>query len=354
MKPENLIRLVFLAAFAQILGFQSLKAAAESNDYILKAGHSSLQEWKLPDAAPYPADNVPTPERVELGKQLFFDPRLSRDGNMSCASCHNPSLGWADGLPTARGANAKALPRATPSVLNVAFNSIQMWDGRFTSLEEQALGPIQAELEMSKDMDILISWLNQSKAYREAFAKAYPRQKIDKQAVAMAIAAFERSIVSNNSPFDRWIKGDASAMNAAEIRGFQVFLDPAKGNCAVCHQAPNFTDNGFHNIGLTSFADPAPDMGRYAQKPVKLMQGAFKTPPLRNVAMTPPYFHDGSAKNLEAVIETYVLGGEVKTNLSPNMKPLTLTARDKRDLIAFLQALTTEPLSITLPVLPPI
>ncbi len=337
----------------QTLFIHNAHAVLKTGAYVLEAGHPSIQEWKLPDMPPAPPDNQPTPERIALGKQLFFDPRVSRDGNISCASCHNPALGWADGLPRGRGAEGKALARATPTVLNAAHNTIQMWDGRKTTLEDQALGPIEAKVEMNQDVEQFLAWLNRNKSYRESFAKAYPGAKIDRETLAKAIASFERSIVSNNSPFDRWINGDASAMDSSQVRGFWIFLDPAKGNCAACHQAPNFTDNGFHNIGLASFAGPEPDMGRFAQKPVKLMQGAFKTAALRNIALTSPYFHDGSARSLGEVIDVYQQGGVVKTNLSPNIRPLDLSARDKKDLIAFLRGLTGETAPIMLPVLPP-
>jgi cytochrome c peroxidase len=345
--------LKFTLVVAQILLIHNACAALKTGSYLLEAGHPSLQGWQLPDAPPAPPDNQPTIERIALGKQLFFDPRLSRDGNLSCASCHNPVLGWADGLPTARGAEGKALARSTPTVINAAHNTIQMWDGRKATLEDQALAPIEATVEMNQDIDQLLAWLNRNKGYRESFAKAYPGEKIGKETLAKAIASFERSIVSNNSPFDRWLRGDASAMDSTQVRGFWVFLDLDKGNCVACHQAPNFTDNGFHNIGLASFARPEPDMGRFVQRPVKLMQGAFKTPVLRNVALTAPYFHDGSARSLEEVIEVYRQGGVIKTNLSPNIRPLKLSARDKKDLVAFMRALTGEVAPITLPILPP-
>jgi cytochrome c peroxidase len=353
LRMHPLLLKVALMIAGQVLIIDSACAVLKAGTYVLEAGHPSLQEWQLPDTPPAPPDNQPTLERVALGKQLFFDPRLSRDGNISCASCHNPVLGWADGLPTARGAGGKVLARSTPAVVNAAHNTIQMWDGRKTTLEDQALAPIEAEVEMNQDIEQLLAWLNRNKGYRESFAKAYPGQKIDKQTLAKAIASFERSIVSNNSPFDRWLRGDASAMDSAQVRGFWVFLEPDKGSCVACHQAPNFTDNGFHNIGLASFARPEPDMGRFVHKPVKLMQGAFKTPVLRNVALTAPYFHDGSARSLEEVIEVYQQGGVIKSNLSPNIRPLNLSARDKKDLVAFMRTLTGEVAPITLPVLPP-
>ncbi len=309
-------------------------------------------QWKLPKTPPHPADNQPTKERVELGKMLFFDPRLSRDGNMSCASCHNPSLGWADGLPTGRGFQGKLLDRASPTIVNVAYNSRQMWDGRKATLEEQALGPMEAAPEMNTNLDQFFTWLNGNPGYRQAFALAYPGQAIGPETLRRAIASFERTVISRSSPFDRWLEGDKKAMTAQQLRGMVLFNNTEKTNCTACHAAPNFNDNGFHNIGLASFAKDKPDLGRFVHKPVKSMKGAFKTPGLRDVADTAPYFHDGSAKTLREVIDHYALGGVERSNLSPNMRPLVLSEADKDDLLAFMHALSSPPTPIVLPVLP--
>ncbi len=319
---------------------------------VFEAGHPSLQHWLLPERPPYPEDNEPTPERVALGKMLFFDPRLSSDGNMSCASCHNPMFGWSDGLPTARGHKSMVLGRASPTVINTAYNTIQMWDGRKKDLEDQAIGPMEASVEMNTDFDRLFRFLNNNQGYSEAFARAYPGEGINKRTLAKAIASYERTIISNDSPFDRWIRGDASAMTEQQVRGFRIFVDPDKGNCAICHSAPNFTDNGFHNLGLASDGGESADPGRYAIKPVKILKGAFKTPTLRDVALTAPYFHDGSARTLMEVVEHYVKGGVVRERVSPNIRPLNLTAREKQDLVAFMEALTTRHEPVTLPELP--
>lgn len=318
----------------------------------LQAGHPSLEKWKLAAEPPHPQDNQPTSERIELGKQLFFDPRLSRDGNMSCATCHNPLFGWSDGLATAKGFQSQLLARATPTVVNTGYNTIQMWDGRKKTLEEQAMGPMEASAEMNMDIDLLFKSLNSNDGYKAAFARAYPGEPISPSTVSKALAAFERTVVSNTSRFDTWLKGDKRALTASEINGFRVFVDPAKGNCAVCHSAPNFTDNGFHNIGLASWGGETPDVGRYAQKPIALMKGAFKTPTLRDIALTAPYFHDGSSATLEQVVDHYVKGGEVRTNLSPSMKALTLTAQEKTDLVLFMKTLTSPQKPLTLPQLP--
>ena len=320
--------------------------------YVLEAGHASLQAWRLPAAVPHPEGNAPTAERVELGKKLFFDPRLSGDGNMSCASCHSPLFGWSDGLPTARGAKSVVLGRASPTVINTAYNSLQMWDGRKKSLEDQAMGPMEANVEMNSDMTKLFNFLNGNDGYKSLFAKSYPGEAISPDTVAKAIASFERTVVSNDSPFDRWVAGKKDALTPDQVRGFALFVDPQKGNCAACHSGPNFTDNSFHNLGLASFGKPDADLGRYAIRPLPALKGAFKTPTVREAANTGPYFHDGSAASLEQVVEHYRKGGEVASNLSREMKPLDLSPQEVKQIVAFMEALSTAPQPFQMPALP--
>jgi len=318
----------------------------------IKAGDASLKHWLLPQETPAPKNNPTTQDKIALGKDLFFDPRLSGDGNMSCATCHSPLFGWSDGLPTAKGSKSRILGRASPTIVNTAFNSIQMWDGRKKTLEDQAMGPMRSNEEMDIDIPTLITFLNENDGYSQMFKNAFPNEAISEDTISKAIASFERTVVSRNSRFDKWIAGDKRAMTKQEIRGFKVFLDPQKGNCEVCHSAPNFTDNGFHNIGLASFGEANPDLGRYSERPLRLMKGAFKTPTIRDITLTAPYFHDGSAETLEEVVEHYVRGGIVKTNLSPNLIELDLSDRDKRDLVAFMKALSSPEEPFTLPILP--
>ena len=318
----------------------------------LEAGHPSLQKWRLAATPPHPEDNAPTSVRVELGRKLFFDPRLSGDGNMSCATCHNPLLGWSDGLPTGKGVKSMVLDRASPTVVNTAYNSIQMWDGRKKSLEDQAMGPMEATVEMNMDTAKLFKWLNGNEGYRALFQQAYPGKPIDADTVSKAIASFERTVVSNNSPFDQWVAGKKDAMTADQVKGFALFVDPNKANCASCHSGPNFTDNSFHNLGLASFGKDNPDMGRYAQRPVASLKGAFKTPTVREAANTAPYFHDGSARTLEELVDFYMKGGVVKTNLSKSMKELPLSKEECAQIVAFMQALSSPSQAFMLPVLP--
>ncbi len=302
---------------------------------------------KAPDAA----DNRVTPAKVELGKALFFDPRLSGNGTVSCATCHNPALGWSDGLKTGVGINGTVLGRATPTILNVAYNTQFMWDGRKKSLEDQALGPMKTPEEMKTDFSAAVHLLGSVDGYTAMFNKAFPGEAIGEETIAKAIAAFERTVVSKDSRFDRWLSGNRRAITAQEYRGYQVFNDPARGNCAKCHGGPNFTDNGYHNIGVKQNAGAA-DEGRFKIKAVASMKGAFKTPTLRDIALTAPYFHDGSATTLMEVVEHYDRGGDDKSNLSKDIRPLNLTAAERDDLVAFMLTLSGRPIAVAIPALP--
>jgi len=346
------IAIVFVAAHANAGASPVTVTDAEGQVVTLEAGHASLSKWILPDTPPTPADNPMTAEKIALGKNLYFDPRLSRNGSISCATCHNPSLGWSDAEAKAIGIDGQVAGRSSPTVINTGYNTIHMWDGRKKSLEDQATGPMEASSEMATDFDAMMKFLNNNRGYKAQFEQAFPGEVISKDTVAKAIASFERTVVSNTSAFDRWIKGDAKAMNEQQINGFLTFIDPNKGNCSVCHSGANFTDNGFHNLGLKQFGNKDADIGRFHLKKVKTMNGAFKTPTIRDITQTAPYMHDGSLKSLRAVVEHYVRGGDVKENLSPNMKPLTITKQEQDDLIAFMKALTSPYKPVTFPNLP--
>ena len=324
--------------------------AASATEPTPPAPTAQDREWLLGDP-PEPADNRSTPERIELGKALFFDPRLSGNGTLSCGTCHNPALGWSDGLKTGVGINGTVLGRATPTVVNTAYNTQFMWDGRKKSLEDQALGPMKTPEEMKTDMGAAIALLGKIPGYQTMFAKAYPGEPISEETVAKAIAAFERTVVSRDSRFDRWVQGDRYAINAQEWRGYQVFKDPAKGNCATCHSGPNFTDNGYHNIGI-SHAPGAEDVGRYKIRSVAVLKGAFKTPTLRDIELTAPYFHNGSATTLAEVVDHYARGGDDRSNVSKDVRKLTLSEQDKADLVAFMKSLTGPTRSASIPALP--
>ena len=299
----------------------------------------------LPTKIPMPENNVNTPARVELGKVLFFDPRLSGSGAMSCSSCHLPHLGWADGRKLPVLPDGAVIPRNSPTVLNLAFNTQFTWDGRKVSLEDQAMGPHR---HLSKDAYATsAARLRTLVGYQEMFAKAYPGEPMNEETISKALAAFQRSLVSTDSAFDRWLQGDNTALTPEQYRGYKVFMDPAKGNCASCHNGPNFTDNGFHNIGIKGS-----DVGRFNYRKVAAMKGAFKTPTLREIELTAPYFRDGSAATLRDVIEHYDRGGDDRSNVSPDVKPLRLSETEKKELEAFLRSLTGRKTAFVEPKLP--
>ena len=323
------------------LGATTIMAAA------MEPSSEDVKKYLRPMEVPQGKNNISTPERVELGKFLFFDPRLSGSNFISCATCHNPALGWSDGLPTAVGHGMKVLHRSTPTILNTAYQRFQMWDGRERTLESQAVGPIQADVEMAQPMDVLVEELEEISKYKEMFEAAYPGEGITEKTIGKAIAVFERTVVSTDSDFDRWLKGVKGAMSKEAIKGFEVFK--GKANCVACHDGFNFSDNGFHNIGLRDMDDP----GRFAIKPIKVLKGAFKTPTLRDVALTAPYMHNGAYNTLEEVVDHYNAGGfENAGTLDPNMKPLKLSKKEKKQLVEFMKALTGDPIEITVPVLP--
>jgi cytochrome c peroxidase len=313
---------------------------------------AGLASYLRPAVIPAPANNQPTPERIELGRMLFFDPRLSGSDWISCATCHNPTLGWSDGLPTMMGHNMKVGIRKTPTIMNVAYGKIFMWDGRFRTLEQQALAPISADEEMNQHLSDLIGELHRIPAYRDLFKKAYPGEMLSSATIGKALAAYQRTIVSTDAPFDRWVKGAKSAISPQAKRGFALF--EGKANCVACHQGFNFDDNGFHNIGVKPLPGVV-DNGRYGQRRVSVNKGAFKTPSLRNIALRGPYMHNGIYSTLDEVVEHYNRGGDVKDNLDPNMDPrgLGLSKQEVDDVVEFLKTLTEERISTAvLPALP--
>ena len=307
------------------------------------------ERFRRPEDVPHPKANPATPEKVALGKALFFDPRLSRSGSVSCATCHNPSLGWSDGLSRAVGFGMVSLPRRTPPVRNLAWGSAFQWDGRADSLEAQARMPITAPDEMNMSMDLVVERLRAVPGYAPLFREAFGGDEpISARTVTAALATFQRTLVSGEAPFDRWIKGEEKALGADARRGFALFT--GKANCAACHSSWRFTDDSFHDIGLKAGDDLG--RGKFAPPNVTAMRHAFKTPSLRDLRMQGPYMHDGQLANLDAVIEHYVKGGERRPSLSFEMKPVDLSAQERRDLIAFLASLTAEPAAVTLPQLP--
>lgn len=298
--------------------------------------------------APIPADNRPTANSVALGRRLFFETKLSVDNTLSCASCHQPSLNFSDGQTVAVGVGKQLGLRNSPTVLNAAYSLALFWDGRAGSLEQQAGDPIANPKEMNMSHDVCAEKLNADQKYRDEFAKVFGPGVITMDKVKKAIAGFERTLLSGNSPFDRYqYGGEKAALNPAAARGLAVFTDPKRGNCATCHTIgvtfALFTDGQFHNLGAgMNSGGELTDLGRYVQTKSEADRGAFRTPSLRNVARTAPYMHDGSLKTLKDVIDFYVGGGNSNLQLDRQIKPLKLSARDGRDLVEFLEALTGE------------
>jgi cytochrome c peroxidase len=292
----------------------------------------------LPESSPHPDDNAPSPARVELGRKLYFDLRLSRDRTMSCASCHDPELGWADGQQRATGFGNHELGRHSPTVINAAFNGAQFWDGRAQTLEQQAVGPIMAAGEMNMpSVDYVLETIRSAPEYRGAFEEAYgSAPSMDN--IGRAIASFERQVVTGPSRFDRYAAGDKAALSDGEKRGLILFMTSA--SCTACHNGPNLSDGKFHALGVAQEGPLSEDLGRFAVTHEGNDRYRFKTPGLRNIEQTAPYMHDGSLSTLEAVVEFYNKGGEHAEFRSDLIKPLNLTDAQQADIVAFLRSLT--------------
>jgi cytochrome c peroxidase len=295
-----------------------------------------------------PHGNPQTAAKVELGRQLYFDPRLSADDTISCATCHAPEAAWANHNPVDTGIRGQTGTRNSGTILDAAYMKFQFWDGRATSLEEQALGPIHNPIEMGETLENVVRKLRAIEAYRTQFSAVFGTD-VTTDGIAKAIAAFERTVLSGPSPYDSFMAGDSTAMSAPAQRGLQIFN--GKGGCHACHKAPLFSDQSFHNIGV-GMDRPDPDIGRQAVTNNAADRGKFKTPSLRNVALTWPYLHDGSARGLNDVIEFYDRGGVANQTLDARIKPLGLTNEEQQDLVEFLGALTGTLPEINRPALP--
>lgn len=284
-----------------------------------------------------PSNAQITDEIVALGKHLFFDKRLSRDHSISCASCHNPEQSFSNGVPVAEGVGGQRGNRNVPTILNRLFSEAQFWDGRATSLEEQALGPMMASVEMGMSEELVMERLNVDPEYQRLFHAAFGT-KPSLEGVALAIAAFERTVMTGASPFDRYEwDGDEEALSPAAIRGLNLFR--GKANCNTCHVGTNFSDEKYHNLGVDTEVGRI-EQGRMAVTKDKQDRGGFKTPTLRNIADTAPYMHDGSIATLAEVIDFYNRGCAPNPNLDEDIKPLNLTETEKADLLAFLESLS--------------
>jgi cytochrome c peroxidase len=314
-----------------------------------------------------------TPEKIELGKLLFFDARLSADGSLACVSCHLPEQGWTTNTPLSPAYPTSMERRNSQTLINVAYNTALLWDGRAATLEKQALGPIQNPLHMNQNLDQLVEKLKAAPDYVERFQNVFGTS-VTPDGLGKALAAFERTLITRNAPFDRYMEGDQQAMSESARRGMELFK--GKARCILCHHGSNFTDNQFHNLGvphapllahplvqaslrfdakrmnIQAYQQVTEDWGRYLVTKEEKDKGAFKTPTLRNVTQRDPYMHNGVFQSLEEIIDFYNRGGGAVPQKSPLIQPLGLTAQEKRDLLTFLHALTGELPTVT-PAAPP-
>lgn len=301
----------------------------------------------LPAVAPAPADNPTTPEKVALGKQLFFDPRLSGGNTMSCASCHKPDRLFGDGVDWNKGETGVTLVRNTQSCVNVGFYESFFWDGRAASLEEQALGPIQSEVEMNQNLDELERELNAVPGYVSQFHAVFG-EKPDRKNIGKALAAFQRTLVSGPSPFDRYLQGDEKALSADAKKGLELFTGAAR--CIECHNGPLLSDGKYYRMGVSE-----EDLGRAEQTGKAEDRYRFRTPSLRNVADTGPYMHNGLFASLDRVVGLYYHGVPQTTTDGLPIDAPDLSERSLDDvdyLMAFLKSLSGTPPDFAPPVLP--
>ncbi len=312
-------------------------------------------DWQaLPEQAPAPADNPSTPAKVELGKMLYMDPRFSSTGTVSCNTCHNVMLGGEDNREVSMGVHGQMGGRSSPTVWNSAFSSVQFWDGRAASLEDQAKGPVSNPIEMGmKDVEVAMNRVRQIPGYKAHFEKAFGPDSLSVENAAKAVAAYERTLITPNSAYDRYVKGDKKAMSEQQVRGMNTF---ASTGCTSCHSGAAF--NGptlpqgtgffmkFPTFGDSDYVkkyDLTKDLGRFDVTKNEADKHLFKVPTLRNVALTAPYFHNGAVKQLDEAVKVMA-----KTQLNKD-----LSEQEVADVVTFLTALTGEFPVQTLPQLPP-
>ena len=331
------------------LGVLAISAVAILSSWIAapaaNAVTSTEYKLKLPfgleeTAIVVPADNPLTIQRVELGRTLFFDKRLSADNTIACASCHLAQFGFTDGQPVSAGIKGQKGGRSAPASINRVFSSAQFWDGRAATLEDQSIGPFTNPIEHGfTNYDVMIAKMKKIPGYNTLFLQVFG-EDITIGNVGKAIASFQRTVLSGNSPADRFDQGgEAGAISAPAQRGLLLFRDKAR--CTKCHSGFNFTDEKFHNIG-TGWDDNKVDLGRYMVTKNPEDIGALKTPTLREIARSAPYMHDGRFKTLEEVVNFYNQGGVKNPHQDPLILPLELTKEEKQDLVQFLRTLAGE------------
>jgi cytochrome c peroxidase len=284
-----------------------------------------------------PDDNPLSQAKIDLGRRLFFEPKLSRDGTMACASCHDPRRAFTDGRATAIGIGGRRGTRNVPTLLNRGYGAAFFWDGRSPSLEDQVLEPIRGPRELGSDPAAVVARLARVSSYRKEFDVVFRRQ-INVEDLARALATFVRTIQSGDSPVDRYLDGEREALPAAARAGVVLFR--GKANCWLCHTEPTFSDDRFHNTGVAWRTGSPSDLGRAAVTDREEDRGAFKTPTLREVDRTGPYMHDGSFGTLEEVVDYYDRGAQPNRGLDSRIHPLNLGVREKQQLVAFLKSLS--------------
>jgi cytochrome c peroxidase len=338
-------RSVPLAA-AVAVGLALLAAAAEIGGEPLPAVPRGLPP------VPVPAHNPVTPAKVELGEKLFFDSGLSADRHVSCGGCHRPERFFVDVPRLSKGVIGVDGARNAGSVLNAAYSPYLLTDGRARSLEDQVQYPVTNPLEMNNTPAAAVSYVASEPSYHPLFARAFGDESVTWERLTEAIASFERTLLTGNSAFDRYVAGDGTALSEQARRGWELFR--GRAGCAHCHaygpDRPFFTDFDFHNTGVAWFPAtpepptkrPTPDLGRFWVSRDRKHMGAFRTPSLRNVAETAPYMHDGGMATLAEVLDFYSRGPRENPYLDPRIRPLALTAEEKAELIAFLGSLTGE------------
>lgn len=313
----------------------------------LTASMTATAAESLPTTAPAPEDNPTTPEKVTLGKMLYHDPRLSSTGTVACASCHNVMLGGEDNRPNAMGVNGQTGGRSAPTVWNAAFNKVQFWDGRAASLEAQAAGPVTNPIEMGmKSWDDVVARLKTIQGYQDAFDKAFGKNSISKDNATKAIAAYERTLITPNSAYDKYVEGNKSAMTAQQVRGMQKAVELG---CTACHSGPAFNGPGMFQkfpVNPNGFFEAqyhfSKDKGLAEVTKKDSDEHLWKVPTLRNIALTAPYFHNGSVKTLDKAVWLMA-----KLQLNKELKD-----NEVADIVAFLNALTGEFPQQSMPVLP--
>lgn len=319
-----------------------LGMACSKDSATLRPDSSTPYPLHLPagaPAVPVPSDNPLTLASVQLGRALFHDDRLSRGNSLSCASCHRPHRAFSDTVAFSSGVHGDNGPRNAPSLANVAYHPLLMRDGGTPTLEQQVLVPLTDPLEMDADINTIVATLGDREPYRSLSREAYGRP-FDLFVLTRALASYERTLVSGTSRFDRFMyQGDNTALTPQEQQGWAIFNGP-RGHCSSCHSGHDLSDHAFHNIGTSM--DYVADAGRQRITLRPSDRGKFKTPTLRNIAITGPYMHDGSLASLEQVIDHFNSGGLTDPNKDSLMVPLQLSSVEKLDLIAFLRTLTDE------------